>query len=142
SHVPLQKCSVYVIYYPCIAPPRTRGGMRRLGVVENIAHDGTVLIRSEFAPSRGADVRDKRNRPLGRVVKVFGPVQEPFAAVRPVGPASLSLIGADVFVDEGNHANQEDRRGRRSHKMSGVQLGAPPVRLRTGGAVPRGSGRR
>ncbi len=89
--------------------------MRRLGVVENIAHDGTVLIRSEFAPSRGADVRDKRNRPLGRVVKVFGPVQEPFAAVRPVGPASLSLIGADVFVDEGNHANQEDRRGRRSY---------------------------
>jgi RNA-binding protein len=89
--------------------------MRRLGVVENIAHDGTVLIRSEFAPSRGADVRDKRNRPLGRVVKVFGPVREPFSAVQPVGPASLSLIGTDVFVAEGEHADQENRRGRRSH---------------------------
>jgi rRNA processing protein Gar1 len=89
--------------------------MKRLGVVENIAHDGTVLVRSEFAPLRGADVRDKRNRPLGHVVKVFGPVREPIAAVRPVAPASLSLIGADVFVDEGKHANQEDRRGRRSH---------------------------
>jgi RNA-binding protein len=89
--------------------------MRRLGVVENIAHDGTVLIRSEFAPSRGADVRDKRNRPLGRVVKVFGPVREPFSAVRPLGPASLSLIGTDVFVAEGEHAEQENRRGRRSH---------------------------
>jgi RNA-binding protein len=89
--------------------------MRRLGVVENIAHDGTVLVHAEFAPSRGADVRDKRNRPLGRVVKVFGPVREPFAAVRPLGPASLSLIGADVFVEEDTHADQEDRRGRRSH---------------------------
>lgn len=89
--------------------------MRRLGVVENIAHDGTVLIRSEFAPTRGADVRDKRNRPLGHVAKVFGPVREPFAAVRPVRPASLSLIGADVFVHEGNHASQENRRGRRDH---------------------------
>lgn len=89
--------------------------MRRLGVIENIAHDGTVLVHAEFAPSRGADVRDKRNRPVGRVVKVFGPVQEPFAAVRPLGPASLSLIGADVFVEEGTHADQEDRRGRRSH---------------------------
>ena len=89
--------------------------MRRLGVVENIAHDGTVLVRSEFAPSRGADVRDKRNRPLGRVVKVFGPVREPFAAVRPAGAASLSMIGVDVFVAEGDHANQEDRRSRRSH---------------------------
>jgi len=89
--------------------------MRRLGVVENIAHDGTVLIRSEFAPSRGADVRDRRNRPLGRVVKVFGPVREPISAVRPTGAASLSLIGAEVFVPEGDHADKENRRGRRSH---------------------------
>lgn len=89
--------------------------MRRLGVVENIAHDGTVLVRSEFAPLRGADVRDKRNRPLGHVVKVFGPVREPIAAVRPVGQASLTLIGADVFVGEGKHADEENRRGRRSH---------------------------
>ena len=89
--------------------------MRRLGVVENIAHDGTVLIRSEFAPSRGADVLDKRNRTLGRVVKVFGSVREPFTAIRPVGAVSLSVIGADVFVPEGDHADKEDRRGRRSH---------------------------
>ncbi len=89
--------------------------MRRLGVVENIAHDGTVLVRSEFAPSRGADVRDKRNRPLGRVIRVFGPVREPFAAVRPIGAPALSLIGADVFVAEGVHADQENRRNRRSH---------------------------
>src|SRR5881396_1203344 len=95
--------------------PGREGGMSRLGVVENIAHDGTVLIRSEFAPSRGADVRDKRNRPLGQVVKVFGPVQEPFAAVRPAGAASLSLIGADVFIAEVDHADQENRRSRRSH---------------------------
>ena len=89
--------------------------MRRLGVVENIAHDGTLLIRSEFAPSRGADVLDKRNRALGRVVKVFGPVREPFTAVRPTGAVSLSLIGADVYLPEGDHADEEDRRGRRSH---------------------------
>ncbi len=89
--------------------------MRRLGVVENIAHDGTVLVRSEFAPSRGADVRDKRNRALGAVIKVFGPVREPFTAVRAVGAASPSWIGADVFVSEGDHAEQKNRRGRRSH---------------------------
>ncbi len=89
--------------------------MRRLGVVENIAHDGTLLVRSDFAPSRGADVLDKRNRAVGRVVKVFGPVREPFTAVRPAAAVSLSLIGADVFVPEGNHADKEDRRGRRSH---------------------------
>jgi len=92
-----------------------RGSAKRLGVVENIAHDGNLLVRSDFAPARGTDVMDKRHRPLGRVVRVFGPVKEPFVTVRPVAPASLSLVGADVFVGEGNHAEQEDRRGRRSH---------------------------
>ncbi len=84
-------------------------------MVENIGHDGSLLVRSEFAPPRGAEVLDRRNRPLGRVARVFGPVKEPFASVHPSAPASLSLIGADVFVGEGKHAYQEDRRGRRSH---------------------------
>ena len=92
-----------------------RGGTKRLGVVENLAHDGTVLVRSAFAPPRGMDVLDHRHRPLGRVVRVFGPVKEPFVSVRPTAPASLSLIGADVYVPEGKYAHEEDRRGRRSH---------------------------
>jgi rRNA processing protein Gar1 len=92
-----------------------RGGSKRLGVVENIAHDGNILVRSELAPARGTDVMDRRHRLLGRVVRVFGPVKEPFTLIRPATPASLSLIGADVFVAEGKYAEQEDRRGRGSH---------------------------
>ena len=89
--------------------------MKRLGVVENIAYDGTVLVRSEAAPSVGASVVDRRNRPIGRVARVFGPVREPFASVRPAKPASPALIGVEVFLGEGTHADKEDRRGRRSH---------------------------
>ena len=97
--------------------PRTqmRGGSRKLGVVENIGHDGSLLVRSGFAPARGAEVMDRRNRPLGRVTRVFGPVKEPFASIRPSVPAAPSLVGADVFVSEGKHAHEEDRRGRRGH---------------------------
>ncbi len=84
-------------------------------MVENIGHDGSLLVRSEFAPARGADVLDKRNRPLGRVARVFGPVKEPFTSVRPSVPASPSLLGTAVFVSEGKHAHEEDRGGRRGH---------------------------
>ncbi|MEK6851794.1 MAG: Gar1/Naf1 family protein [Candidatus Thermoplasmatota archaeon] len=80
-----------------------------------MAYDGSVLVRSAFAPSPGTRVVDKRQRPLGRVMKVFGPVKEPFAAVRPDGKVPLSLLGSDVYVSEGNDAVQEGRRGRRSH---------------------------
>src|SRR3989441_8313282 len=96
ARLPLQIYSAVVKYDVRIGRARAGGGMRRLGVVENIAHDGTVLVRSEFAPSRGADVRDKRNRPLGRVIKVFRPVREPFAAVRPARGPSRCLIGSGV----------------------------------------------
>ena len=90
-------------------------GMKRLGVVENIAYDGTVLVHAERAAAVGSEIVDKRNRPLGRVAKVFGPVREPFVAVRARSPASASWIGVDVFVGEGTHAVKEDRRSRRSH---------------------------
>ncbi len=74
-----------------------------------------MLVRAQFAPHYGARVVDKRNRPVGKVVKVFGPVREPFASVRPEGKVALSVLGSDVFVSEGNDARKEDRRGRRSH---------------------------
>ena len=76
------------------------GHIKRLGVVENVAYDGSVLVRSQFAPHLGARVVDKRNRPLGKVAKVFGPVKEPFASVRPAGKVPLSVLGSDVFVSE------------------------------------------
>lgn len=94
------------------------GGVRRLGLVENISYDGSILIRSAFAASRGAVVVDKRRRPLGRVMKVFGPVKEPFTSVRPEGKPTLALIGSEVFIEEVQDARQKDRSGRRSHPVS------------------------
>jgi len=89
--------------------------IKRLGVVENVAYDGSVLVRSEFPPSLGARVVDKRHRPLGKVVKVFGPVKEPFATIRPEAKVALSLLGSDVYVSEVNDARKEGRGSRRSH---------------------------
>src|SRR2546422_7232914 len=106
GRLPLQIYSAVVKYDVRIGRARAGGGMRRLGVVENIAHDGTVLVRSDFAPSRGADVRDKRNRPLGRVIKAFEPGREPSPAVRPGGAPPLSLFEATALSPEGVHPDQ------------------------------------
>jgi len=94
--------------------------MRRLGIVENIVYDGTVLVRAAFAPATGAAVADRRHREVGTVARVFGPVREPFVTVRPKRPASPALIGTDVFLSEGKHAGEKNRRGRGSHSMPRV----------------------
>lgn len=91
--------------------------MKRLGVVENLSYDGTVLVRAERSPRTGSRVVDARSRVVGKVSRVFGPVREPFVAVRPETRVPVSLIGSDVYTDEGDHARQEqkNRRGRGSH---------------------------
>ncbi len=87
--------------------------MKKLGVVDNLSYDGSVLVRADFAPPRGAQVLDNKKNPVGRIFKVFGPVRRPFAAVRPSRKVTLSLIGSDVFLEEGEHA-EKPKKGRRS----------------------------
>jgi len=87
--------------------------MKKLGVVDNLSYDGSILVRAEFAPSRGAQVLDAKKNPVGRIFKVFGPVRKPFAAVRPSRKVSLSLIGSEVYLEEGEHA-EKPKKGRRS----------------------------
>ena len=89
--------------------------MKRLGSVENLSYDGSVLVRALFAPAPGTRVFDKRHKVLGRVTKVFGPVKAPFAAVRSEGKVPLGVLGSDVYVGEEENAKQEGRRGRRGH---------------------------
>lgn len=89
--------------------------MKRLGIVENIVYDGTVLVRSAFVPDPGSAIVDRRGRPVGSVARTFGPVHEPFVVLRATSPVSASVIGTEVFLGEGKHASEKDRRGRRGH---------------------------
>lgn len=75
--------------------------MQRLGVVENIAYDGLLLVRARFAPPPGAKVLDGRSRALGRVKRVFGPVAEPYVAVEPLKPPTPALMGTEVYIERG-----------------------------------------
>ncbi len=88
--------------------------MKRLGVVDNISYDGSILIRTDFAPKRGVQILDKRKVSIGRVTKVFGPVRKPFAAIRPNQKPALSLIGSEVYLEEGKHAGKKLKKSRRS----------------------------
>lgn len=84
--------------------------MRRLGVVENIAYNGDLVVRASYAPHRGQRIVDRRGRPLGRVKRAFGPVKEPFVAVQPFNQAPLALMGTEVYVkqERGGHAQEKD----------------------------------
>ena len=75
--------------------------MRLLGVIQDISHDGKLIVKARFAPNNGEMIRDNVKAEVGRVVKVFGPVRSPYVAIEPRnGLRSLAVLGKEVYVQE------------------------------------------
>lgn len=74
--------------------------MKRVGTVVRTAQ-GLAVVRSSNNgyPEIGTDVLDENLQLVGRVVDVFGPVDQPYVAVSPEAEASLpELLGMVLYA--------------------------------------------
>ncbi|QLH74857.1 MAG: H/ACA RNA-protein complex protein Gar1 [Methanomassiliicoccales archaeon] len=93
--------------------------MRFLGNVQEVSFDGKLIVRGSFAPQSHSRVVDNRQRPVGKVARVFGPVEAPYVTVEPTGGSSLlSAIGKQLYVEEVGTTAKTKGRDRRDRKMS------------------------
>lgn len=75
--------------------------MRLLGVVQDISHDGKLIVKARFAPEARQIVRDNLKGEVGRVTKVFGPVRSPYVAIDPRKDLkTLAVLGKEVYVQQ------------------------------------------
>ncbi|OGS42138.1 MAG: hypothetical protein A3K67_01055 [Euryarchaeota archaeon RBG_16_62_10] len=75
--------------------------MRLLGVVQDISHDGRLIVKARFAPNPRDLVKDNLKGEVGRVVKVFGPVRSPYVAIEPRKEfKTLAVLGKEVYVPQ------------------------------------------
>ncbi|WP_148285444.1 H/ACA ribonucleoprotein complex subunit GAR1 [Candidatus Methanomassiliicoccus intestinalis] len=89
--------------------------MKFLGTVSKINYDGKLIVRGSFAPNPRDRIVDNRNKPVGQVGRVFGPVDSPYILVRPNGKGGmLSLIGKQVYIEEVTYNAKGKRRDRRN----------------------------
>lgn len=75
--------------------------MRRLGTVLHISKRGSIILRTEKTPSAGSRsiVLDKNAQEVGVIIDVFGPVKEPYVAVRPNRDYDTSkLVGQMLYL--------------------------------------------
>jgi len=89
--------------------------MKKLGNVQNVIHDGSLLLKACDAPAPGTAVRDARGADVGRVARVFGPVAEPYVSVRPVrGADPVGLLGSTLYTRDDAQGTQRaaERRDR------------------------------
>ena len=73
--------------------------MKRLGTVKNLTRNGHVLLRVQQSVDVGKAVHDARGSYIGRITRVFGPVKEPYALVKPEGTGLTKLLDTHVYVD-------------------------------------------
>lgn len=72
--------------------------MERLGTTHRIAQ-GLAVVRVSDVPRIGTEVVDDQLEVVGTVVDVFGPVEDPFAAVSSVDSRRLApLLGEPLYV--------------------------------------------
>jgi rRNA processing protein Gar1 len=73
--------------------------MHRLGTVENISYNGTLIVKARFTPKKGSMVEDRKMNDIGVITRIFGPVKTPFVSIRPIDKSALlSLIGSEVYI--------------------------------------------
>jgi RNA-binding protein len=84
--------------------------LRLLGVVQDISHDGKLIVKARFAPRIREVVRDNLKSEVGRVSKVFGPVRAPYVAIEPRKELkTLAVLGKEVYVQQ----ERENGKGKR-----------------------------
>lgn len=78
--------------------------MRRAGTITRIA-GGVLVVRTDDTdpPSIGADTVDDQLTPVGPIVDVFGPVDNPYLAVSPTTDRRpTELLGETLYLrDDG-----------------------------------------
>jgi RNA-binding protein len=75
--------------------------LRRLGKVLHISKRGSIILRTEKTPPVGdrSIVLDKNAQEVGIIIDVFGPVKEPYVAVRPKRDFDSSkLVGQMLYL--------------------------------------------
>jgi rRNA processing protein Gar1 len=79
-------------------------------VIQDISHDGKLIVKARFPPNPREIVRDNLKAEIGRVVKVFGPVRSPYVAIEPRRELkTLAVLGKEVYVQQ----ERDDGKGKR-----------------------------
>lgn len=77
--------------------------MRPLGTVFNFSPKGSIVVKATITPRIGNFVCDNKGRPIGKIVRITGPVKAPYVLVSPMAKDEMSMFrlsGKKVFIDE------------------------------------------
>lgn len=88
--------------------------MEILGVVDEITAEGRAVVRARDVPDIGTPVFDQKERKIGIVKRIFGPVDEPYVSISVDAAANPSgLKDKTLYYTKGSQNGKGKRRNRR-----------------------------
>lgn len=88
--------------------------MEFLGSVEEVTCDGRLIVQCRSLPDIGDPVFDRREKRIGTVNRIFGPVAEPYASVA-VSQGNGPVSGNTELFFKGRNQNGKGKgRNRRN----------------------------
>lgn len=96
--------------------------MELLGEVETITNDGNIVVRAVTAPEVNAAVYDGKENRIGKVKRIFGPVDAPYVTVSPADRGRTGdITGKKLFLRGEKRDGKTKRRDRGGPDLCGVR---------------------
>jgi RNA-binding protein len=82
-----------------------------LGIVEDVTAEGIIIVRGEMTPEYGNIVYDSKQKKIGSVKRIFGPVDRPYVSVVPSDRSILmNITGKKLYTERGAQHGKNKRR--------------------------------
>ena len=82
-----------------------------LGTAEDVTHEGNIIVRGEMTPEYGNVVYDSKQKKVGTVKRIFGPVDSPYVTVVPADRSVLkNITGKKLYIEKGAQHGKNKRR--------------------------------
>jgi len=82
------------------------------GIVESVTNEGNFVVKAEFTPDVNDPVYGPDGLRIGKVKRVFGPVDSPYVTVVPENKDVLTKIGGKKITFR---RDAKDGKGKRRH---------------------------
>jgi RNA-binding protein len=82
-----------------------------LGIVEDVTHEGMIIVRGDDIPEYGNIVYDSKQKKIGSVKRIFGRVERPYISVVPVDRSvPANIAGKKLYFEKGAQHGKNKRR--------------------------------
>jgi RNA-binding protein len=86
--------------------------LQRIGCVVHISSNGNIILKADNVPRIGDQAIDEDLRAVGMVFDVFGPVSNPYVAVRPSVDDARRFVERVLYAAPSKHGMRKRRRRR------------------------------